>query len=1840
MSHQVNNTNNLPGQMLNQINQNNAPNDIGRGRNSTVGTENNPVNSLGNIENNILQRSNSIHTSFVNNTESNRKNVGNKTGAPISDNEALLIATNAINGNDEKLGQLDKKLFIGNLILRENNLFNKKETSKHLPALYKLQNLASICPLDFKKKCAVRMKDSTDYRTFNGLYKAAQSPEEKAYVDLMVAYSISKKAGKVINKYLPENYGNVDINGKHTGRQDVIDNIKALIGNLIASSTEEVDNANNMLVDYMQEIVPRLTNNKRANQMMTGLLSIASEILQNKKGVTENLKKVADNFSSATENMSNFDIDKFNDNSKILFSTTINAHAISKECGQTGIYVNSREYLILLNQYKTCVDKIESFNKIKNEIEYALDDSSLNGETIDSLKKKVQEQGFNNKKLLDLIDNHSNSTKKKLEERISKLFHWPDIDGATLANELNEMSFLIERHLNSAQKTEIIKKIADGIKNLNVQDNPNKLPEIDNKNALIKFMSKVEENETLQNQFTSILKFMFNTRYDFTGIIALKEVSNGDEKTRIDTVVEVLEQYASALENKDEALNFISNISKVKITTNNQRFTLQMMLEPFRMHQDLKVSQNAMKMHQTLVILNDSKEIQEKIANNPNAYDTDTADIKKIVDKLNSKDWSSLTTADLTKLANLSVKGTLPELAPYWNTIVDSAYHSHILDEANKDNTITQAPSSIHSITAQEVAPENQVDNNNKLNKIRTDFINTLDDSVKEKLNDSNMGLVRKKSHGENAKNTAEKLNFSLNDYRALKTVLTGSRIGKQILATKELKEIAKDLKITESNEDIEKMSPEELIKVGVDKSKVIQSINSQFKIPQTHTLLQQKLNTTICLPTISKLQSKQGIKPNESVKGENVAVTLSILKDNLIDRLEQLDPDILRLYGINDLNQITLTKEEIEHSIAIQKYQNQCAQANLNNTALPQPPVEDYPNDNKTKALNEKLSNAIDLLGKNIESMVNSRPLSKINRLMLQRFIYLKTMQSGSHFATIATGSESDGKIREDALTKKQTELTNMLTTFSNNGELKKNSVVKYIINDLCTSNNIKPDESLLEELENAAYDTPLKVEDKQKILSNLNILEKNIDPENFTETNEKTAFSEDLRELAYSTPQNFQDKIDGFIKKYLTKENLINASSVIIYKSYENRETTDATLKSFATAFKDNAVKADSGILANVRQHFISVVQGNKKIKSAINLGSLSTQYENDLVRPIANSLLGNSDVRTIVRLAASYAATKLGYPNKEAVYDAFKDPDLSQSQKDEIVREMTYAMQQRGLDPVMAKLLATTRLNQTGYDFFLIRSYNRIKKGFFNMVSDIKGIFKGVYRFFAGASDAEKQLKIAEYHEYLPAMQNLVNRLDQNEARYVTRNSDTKFTVSPVAEYDKIHDTDEEGLSIAKLKASLTISNESGLIISRDQSGKISLSIKSDILQASLDVEATGAKQGVNGITVGAGIKGGATRILDLKFNSDDEAAAFLCKVFTCQLTEQDLRLASEAATGKSYGVGAQAVIRANIGEIIEDWVFKSEKREIDKIEDKDTRKEKFKEYEKNHPFLTTLKEYVTFGNVFIIPSAMIMRKTVADNTGTTTTTQRKYSFVNKSKIAQFTFSKNKLDYTKDNLGVDKLYTKGEFAQYGINTINKSIVKVLNENGKTSTAEKYKNKIKSTENTLDKVNKLGSWGMKEDHTVEYEKIIHRSAGKKIIDEAVVKETHNNITYAQIDKLLEEEVITKEKADILKKLTDKGKISKFVIIRKLKPEIVEQYKNDKEALEKAIDNEKDNFYLSDVIIESPLGQKTVEANEDWLNLVSGGYISYKVKAQSNANNVLHLQMNNFGKTDNLAKM
>ena len=396
------------------------------------------------------------------------------------------------------------------------------------------------------------------------------------------------------------------------------------------------------------------------------------------------------------------------------------------------------------------------------------------------------------------------------------------------------------------------------------------------------------------------------------------------------------------------------------------------------------------------------------------------------------------------------------------------------------------------------------------------------------------------------------------------------------------------------------------------------------------------------------------------------------------------------------------------------------------------------------------------------------------------------------------------------------------------------------------------------------------------------------------------------------------------------------------------------------------------------------------------------------------------------------------------------------------------------------------------------------------------------------------------------------------------------------------------------MVSLKLSLSLLKNSGVIFNRDEDGKLSLTINTNTL-AGVGVEASVDLLQASGATAELGVKGGFGKVLNLKFDSDDEAAVFVCKMFTGQLSSNDVKLSESASAGTSGTISGGLNASADIGNFAKWAAYGKEIEENSKIEGVDA-DEKFAD---DHPVVNAVLSNATIGKLELETSLGYDTKTIIDNSGVITEKHRKWTM---------------------NLG----FTAIEFAD-----------KI--QNIKEVTLDKVSDDIKPLKavyDVADKVNTVVSDAITKpiealgiDYVENYH-TIHVSDITGAIDYATDKTVSNRLKDEHLDKLKKEGLLNDALEQKLKEARESGNIQNVTFEMNLKEDVIDNFSHDPATLAKEADKVKQNYEFSSFSIELKGSENKIEYI-NWLKLVSGGMLSYSSKTTANGNTLLTIVKN-----------
>lgn len=1710
-------------------------------------------------------------------------------------------------GNSAGIEKFDKKFFLLHI---KKSLVNSVFSNKNVN-LQKTQMEASECDLKFKEKCLDILKSENSLNNMGMLYKSTTSNAQRAYLDLISAFMMTaefqigteeKAAGKLPNSVLQE--------------------IQCALAEHIAEGPKGCSQTEKKVLDILDKL-PDDVKNSCADDIKK-LKSQTSAITQNKQHAMEDIKKRSDELKSFQNNLKSFNPDTFKA-TELRFTQNNTSLGVSPYCGVNSCVHLDEETSSQFRELKNELEpKFDEVVKLHQDIESYLASPNIKGSSLKTLAARVENEANGNTFLLDKLKAHSRSAFDRIGARIVSLVDNP-VSNANLASELTKIADEIHRHLLPEHANPLAKIISLNLTKL--QMGVDGLTETPNLIALRNLMGKISSDPKLQNNFSELMNILGQARFDFKGFALLSGSLSADDiknnpKSMGDKSTEVLENFCRCLDDPAQGNAFVDKLASVN-TNDKSIYTAFAAMGSYLCHSsDEKVVQkcgkylnlNLVKQAAALDLKHNNLDLKavpptpEELKANPKllADEQINLDLHKIVNS-NIKDIDSAT---LKRVLDSAVAGKLPHLDVVWNTLLHSAYHAEMSEKLEKGE-INKVPKRVFSISTEDSSPIKELVKENKSTgyKAQLEFKNSLSQEVRDRMVTQSTGLFRKEEQQQNLEVITEKLN-AMSNYNTdiLEALGKESTKGKIQLALdemrKELTFISSSI-ITGGTRQFDNIkTQDELLKVAIDKGALLDGINSKYKgMSEKYANTIKEKNTALQNPIVTKLLEAQGLQPGEKPKGQDIAVTLITLRDNLVDDISKLPMKDLKEMGINSTENLKFSPEEKDFAIKLNQY---IGKRNLMEiSGISMPPSKEF-SDDKIEQFYQKCDAALDDLTEIISNQGKSVPLTKAAKLAINKYVEITLMRHGDSYAQFVAKDEGTKYIKDKGNTSEKTlkeaqnltfeksveidsKLQNLLNGSLNSDDKDLKSVKNLILNNLAVNAGLKR-KNLNAFIKATDENQKLSTSEKKELINSLKLLKMNVDTNSFVSSDPRdskpTQFSSDLRELGKAEGQDFEKKLDEFIAKHLTAETTSQADAVLTYatSSSDPLETTVNTLK---TAFGEDT-KLDSGVLKKVTDSFTTDYK--KNVGSLSKKSALYEKSQNEQAQALGEKLLGDRNVRAIVRLAGSYAAASLGYSGRNEVFEAYKSDSTSDEEKARIENAMRKALIQRGVDANLADMLTRAKLIEGKKDHMIARGWSILKNTLFSVVSTIQSRvidrFEGDY--------TETQRRNQNFEKYLPCVKEMINSITPDTVKYVDKSKDMSFKFDPLKAIDTVTGGTLTENGVVSLNMSLSLLKNSGVVFNRDEDGKLSISINTNTL-AGVGVEANVDLLQAAGASAELGIKGGLGKVLNLKFDSDDEAAVFVCKMFTGQLSSNDVKLSESASAGTSGTVSGGLNASADIGNVAKWAAYGKEIEDNAKIEGVDP-DEKFA---KDHPIANGIFSNGTLGKVELETNLGYDTKTIVDNSGVTTEKHRKWTM--NLGFTAFEFS-DKIKNIKE-ITVDKVADEVEPLKKAYEAVDKVNTAIGNALSKPAEA-------------------LGIDYIENFHTV------HVSDVTGAIDYATDKTVSNRLKDEHLDKLKEAGLLNDTLSEKLKEANENEQILNVTFEMKLKDDVIEKFAHDPKALAKEADKVKQNYEFSSFSVELKGSENKIEYM-DWLKKVSGGMLSYSSKTTANGNTLLTIVKN-----------
>ena len=1693
------------------------------------------------------------------------------------------------NGINNQISNKEKLFFLINI---DKAVINSVH-SEHAPHLAKLQELASECDLAFKKEVLDLIEDFDCFKKMGQTYKKATSNSQRAFLDLGVAFLLTANFFKDFKASC--NIATLD--------QNLVLTVQGMLCELMACGEKNVEgilSKINQLLDGM----PDENKTKGADALKKFKNNIKS-IADNKLGTASDIKKIHSEYKNACENLSSVNPDTLKltvPNSKL---TTMNGE-IPSECGLIAIYDDSETAEKISDIDRNFYPKLSALKDLSKDFDITLKSKNLRGESLSNLYTRLELEAASNTFLKNKLDDFSRKAFDEIGKRVVDLLHNAG-SNFNLANELTKIGDAIGKQL-SPEHSKALSKVVS----LNLAKMPaiNGVKETPNLRALQSLMQKISTNPKLQDHFSKIMQLLSFTGFNITSFAGLLGIDSDKEPKIAETrSVEVILKMVDVLASPKDGPAFIDSLASTVLPDLVSSETFNAMLSMLSnlgndeltqkcgKYQDLAIIKQAALKDFKPEVLSDYVKLYgapptpEEIAFNPDHFKDYSLQqaLNKIINA-KPKDIDSKTLNTVLTAACETRK--VPHLSVIWNTVLNTTYHAHMAEKLEKKQ-ISEVPKNVFSMTLAEAMGKKE-DANRQLSSgelALREFNNSLSDGVKELMSSKAQGMIRNKGQSDDLVSITEALNSNNEYYTALSAIRNESFEGKRQQAVNQMREelflIDRNYTMKDDYSLKKITSEDELIKHNVNKHQLIDSINVKYKnLSDSFVTLLKKTEAPLQNPALLELLDAQGLEPGQIPKGEDVAVTLIALRDNLVDDLSMLSMDTLRNNGISDPSKLDFSESDFKYGAELNNF---IAKKNLMEANGIDSSMLNDPNfsDERMSAFNQKCDEALAVLKNALASQVIVKPLSQFTKLCVAKYMQISLLRHGESYSQFIAKEEGAKYIEKNGDSEESLKQARILT-FTRNMEFVKHlsslslnpattdksmiSLEKLVLNDLCQSMGFETEieDEMYKQISNPHFDE----NQKKEIIKSLKVNSQNVDLSSFDVGDPRggrSEFSRDLMDLSSFSGSEFNSKLKEFVQKHLSEKNLSKADALLSYINHDDSEE-GAVSVALKSAFKEDSF-TNNAVLMRVQNSFDSdykhVFETSKEQRSEIG------KSQSELISQIDSKLLGDSHIRALVRLALSYAAAKLGYYDRKSLLDAYQNDELDEKGKKRVEDEMTKALNLRGIDSNLARLIVKARMNQGKISHAFARSFSQVKQMAFTVLGSIAGMFRVRKR-----SEAETQLRRQlKFENALACVTEMVKNVGRDNVKYIDEDKQFKLNINPLKDVDSIFGTALGKNGFVSLKTSLGILNKNGLVISRDGAGKINLDINTaSLANISANVGST-AKIG----TLDIEGKAGKGKTLNLKFDSDEEASVFITKLFCSKLKAEDVRLAAEAALGSNTQKAGGISVTENLSDRVKYQMVRSDAKEGAYADAE-------KEYAKKHPFLNRIFNNVDFGKLNIGISGSTKKGTMSDNSGRIIQTHSTWSSKAEFSAVQLKAKvKSTENYIKDAL---------QTVSSDVQKLDKNIDKYFND------------KAKKTENS----------SYETYHTV------HISDITGMIDSAKDTTVLSKLTSDHISILKRNGFINDAVAESLEKYVDSDDVVSVSIDMHLKQSVINAYKDDPDGLSKAADDVGNNYECKSFRIEVSDTKKSVKSF-DLLNIASMGYLSFSREVTAKGNMILSFE-------------
>lgn len=1692
------------------------------------------------------------------------------------------------NGIDNRISNKERLFFLINIDKAVINSIH----SEHAPHLAKLQELASECDLAFKKEILDLIEDFDCFKKMGQTYKKATSDSQKAFLDLGVAFLLTANFFKDFKASC--NIANLD--------QNFVLTIQGMLCELMACGENNVEG---ILAKINQALdgLPDENKTKGAEALKKFKNNIKS-IADNKLGTASDIRKIHAEYKHACENLSSVNPETLRLVAPQSKLTTMNGD-IPSECGLTSIYSDTETAEKLSEIDRSFYPKLSALKEMSKEFDITLEAKNLRGESLSNLYTRLEQEASSNTFLKQKLDDYSRKAFDEIGKRVVELLMNAG-SNHNLACELTKIGEAIGKQLSPEHCKSISRTVS-----LNIAKMPaiNGVKETPNLRALQALMNKVSSNPKLQDHFSQIMQLLSFTGFDVSSFAGLSGIDPKTDPKRAESAsVDIILRMVDVLSSAKDGPAFIDGLASTVLPDTESSAAFNAMLDMLSNLGNEELTQKCGK-YQNIELIKQAASMDFKpdvlssfykegvppapgeVEASPGYYEEYSLQLalNKIINA-KPRDIDAKTLNTVLTAACESRK--VPHLSVIWNTVLNTAYHAHMAELLEKKQ-ISDVPRNVFSMSLSEAMGKKN-DANRQLSsgeRALRDFNDSLSDGVKEHMDAQVQGVVREKTQTDDLESITSALN-SANDYdTVLSAIRNESFEGKRQHSVDEMRSelfLLDGNYLKKNDYSLKKITSEdELIKHNVTKHKLIDSINVKYKdLSDNFVALMKKSDAPLQNPALLELLDAQSLEPGQLPKGEDVAVTLIALRDNLVDDLSMLSADALRNNGIADPSKLDFSETDFKYGAELNNF---IAKKNLMDANGIDPSMLVDPNftDEKMSAFTGKCEAALAELKNALSSQIMVKPLSQFAKLCVAKYMQIALLRYGESYTQfiakeegaryIEKNGDSDEDIKQARILSftRNMELVKHISTLSLNPVTTDSSMIsleKLVLNDLCQSMGF--DAAIEEEMYNQIATPHFDESQKKDIIKALRVHSQTVDLTSFEvgdPRNGRSEFSRELMDLSSYSGSEFNTKLKEFVQKHLTEKTLAKADALLSYINHDD-SSDSATSAALKTAFDEDSLannenlrKVQSGFDADYKHVFETSTEQRNEIGKS----------QSELITQIDRNLLGDSHIRSLIRLALSYAAAKLGYYSRKSLLDAYQNGELDETLKKRVEDEMTKALNLRGIDSNLAKLIVKARMEQGKVSHAFARGFSFVKQAAFKVLGTISGMIRARLR---SKEDTllRRQLK---FDVALASVTEMVKAVGQNNVKYVDEDMQVKLSLNPLGDFDYIFGTSLGKNGIVSLKTSLAIMKKNGLVISRDGAGKIKLDINTATLGNLSAKVGSAAKLG----SMDFDGKAGKGKVLNLKFDSDEEASVFITKLFCSKLNAEDVRLAAETSTGSNNHLGGGVSVNVNLSDMVRHQIINSDVKSGSNVNPE-------KEYAKKHPILNKVLNNLDYGNLNFGFTGYVKKGSMIDNTG-------------------------RIDQTRT------LWTsKAEFSAVQLKAKVKSTEKYVKDAVQTVSSDVQKLDKQIDKKINDKAKKTSETSYEHYHSV------HTSDITGMIDSAKDTIVMSKLTSDHLSTLKSHGFINEATAEALEKYVDSDDVVSVSIDMKLKQSVISAYKNDPDGLSKAADDVEKNYEYQCFRIEVS-DTKNNSAGFDLLQMASMGYLSYTQEATAKGNMIISLE-------------